>query len=31
MAETLGKGMPIWPQQGSVIREGDLVVIRLSE
>lgn len=30
-AEELGKGMPSWPQQGSVIREGDMVVVKLSE
>ncbi len=30
-AEKLGEGMPAWPRQGSVVREGELVVIKLSE
>lgn len=30
-AEALGEQMPPWPSQGSVIREGNLVVIKMSE
>lgn len=30
-AAELGKKMPAWPRQGSVVREGELVVIKLSE
>lgn len=30
-ANELGEGMPSWPRDGSVIRDGELVVIKLSE
>lgn len=31
MAEALGEQMPAWPQEGSVVQDGELVVIKLSE